>query len=126
MKKFLLSVSLLMLLVSGCAHNPIPQADARVKLVGGLGSSVYVSDVLCVRNQAGYCLLQANMVNNSKKQARVEYKVQWLDGTGMEIESLVSTWQMIAVQPGEIKGLSAVAPNKEASDFRFYARPFGR
>ena len=66
------------------------------------------------------------MVNNSRKLAQVEYKVQWLDEAGMEIESVVSTWQNMAVQPGEIKGISAVAAGKEAVDFRFYLRPFKR
>ncbi len=127
MKKLcFLVATALMLLGIGCVHNPVPPVDARVTLAPGLGSSIYVTSVRCTRNQAGYCLFQANVVNNSRKMARVEYKVQWLDETGMEIESVVSTWQNMAVQPGEIKGLSAVAAGKEAVDFRFYVRPFRR
>ena len=127
MKKLcFLAITLLMFMGIGCVHNPVPPVDARVTLAPGIGSSVYVTSVRCTRNQAGYCLFQANVVNNSRKIARVEYKVQWLDEAGMEIESVVSTWQNMAIQPGEIKGLSAVAAGKEAVDFRFYLRPFRR
>ena len=126
MKILVFSVSVLMFLVAGCVHTPVQPSDARVTLGPGLGSIVYVTSVRCARNQAGYCLFQANVVNNTNRQVRLEYKVQWLDEAGMEIESVLSTWQPLAVQPAEIKGLSAVSPVKEAVDFRFYARPFGR
>ena len=127
MKKLcFLAVMVLMFLGIGCVHTPVPPVDARVTLAPDLGSSIYLTSVRCTRNQAGYCLFQANVVNNSRKMAQVEYKLQWLDEAGMEIESVVSTWQNMAVQPGEIKGLGAVAPAKEAVDFRFYLRPFKR
>lgn len=125
-KKFLMAMALLMFLGIGCVHNPVPPADARVTLAPGLSSGIYVTSVRCMRNEAGYCLFQANVVNNSKRVARLEYKVQWLDETGMEIESAVSSWQSMAVLPREIKGLSAVAASKDAVDFRFYVRPYGR
>ena len=125
MKKLcFLAVTVLMFLGIGCVHTTVPPVDARVTLAPNLGKSIHVTSVRCMRNQAGYCLFQANVVNNSRRMARLEYKVQWLDETGMEIESVVSTWQNMAVQPGEIKGLSAVASAKEAADFRFYLRPF--
>ncbi len=127
MKKiFMLAAAVLMFFGIGCVHTPVPPSDARVTLAPGLGSSVYVTSVRCTRNQEGYCLFQANVVNNSRKIARLEYKVQWLDEAGLEIESVVSTWQSMAVQPGEIKGLGAVAASKDAADFRFYVRPYGR
>ena len=128
MSKFLLIplVALALILGLGCAHGQASPADGHVTIAPGVNSGVIVTSVRCIRNQAGYCMFQANVMNGSKSQVRLEYKVQWLDEAGMEIESLVSTWQMLAVQAKETKGLSAVASSKDAVDFRFYVRPFGR
>ena len=115
-----------MLFALGCAHNQVSSADGRITLAPGLSSDIQVTGIRCVKNKDGYCMFRANVLNSAKKQARLEYKVQWLDGAGMEIESVVSTWQMIAVQPKEVRELSAVAASKDAADFRFYLRPFGR
>ena len=125
-KMFLTAAVMLMFVGIGCVRNPVPPVDARVTIAPGLGSGILVTSVRCMRNEAGYCLFQANVVNNYTRVARLEYKVQWLDETGMEIESAVSSWQSMAVQPREIKGLSAVAASKDAVDFRFYLRPYRR
>ena len=123
MKKLcFLAVALLMFLGIGCVHKPVQPLDARITLSPDLYRCIHVTSVRCVRNQAGFCLFQANVVNNSRREVALEYKVQWLDEAGLEIESVLSTWQNMAVQPGEIKGLGAVAPSKDAVDFRCYIR----
>ena len=122
---FVLSL-LLVIACAGCVHTPEAPLDARVTLAPGLGRSIYVTSVRCVKGSSGFYNFQANVSNNARSQARLEYKVQWLDADGLEIESALSTWQIMAIQPMEIKGLSAVAPSQEAVDFRFYVRPFRR
>ena len=96
--------------------------DTRVTIAPNLFGDIVVTDVRCVKNAAGFMTLQANIVNNRKSPLAVDWKVQWLDADGVEIESVVSTWNARMLQPFEICGLKATAPTPAAADMRFYAR----
>ena len=107
---------------TGCVSAPVAPRDTRITLAQNLGDAIYVTDVRCARNESGYLRFQANVVNNRSSETLVEYKVVWLDAGGLEIDSIMSTWQRVALQPNDIKGLQAVSPHPDAVDMRFYAR----
>lgn len=112
--------------LTGCIAPPqnageVPM-DTRVTIAPNLSGDIVVTDVRCVKNAAGFMTLQANIVNNRKSPLAVDWKVQWLDADGVEIESVVSTWNARMLQPFEICGLKATAPTPAAADMRFYAR----
>ena len=106
----------------GCVSVPVPPMDSRVTVAPNLGNKLYVTDVRCAKGSSEYLTFQANVVNNTRSELRVQWKVQWLDADGMEIESAVSTWNDVAVQPFDIKGLKGTAPRADAADMRFYVR----
>lgn len=106
----------------GCVSVPVPPMDSRVTVAPNLGNKLYVTDVRCAKGSSDYLTFQANVVNNTRSELRVQWKVQWLDADGMEIESAVSTWNDVAVQPFDIKGLKGTAPRADAADMRFYVR----
>ncbi len=127
MKKYLFLVSVLMMgIITGCISTPVPPVDARITLAPDIGRTLNVTSVRCIKNESGYCTFQANVANVTNSQLRLEYKVQWLDGDGIEIDSVTSSWQIMAVQPMEIKGLRVTAASMEAADFRLYVRKFRR
>ena len=107
---------------SGCISSPVPPMDSRVTIAPNLGNKLYVTDVRCAKGSSEYLTFQANVVNNTGSELRVQWKVQWLDPDGMEIESAVSTWNDVAVQPFDIKGLKGTSPRRDAADMRFYVR----
>ncbi|MBR3222092.1 MAG: YcfL family protein [Kiritimatiellae bacterium] len=111
---------------SGCIAPPqkvsVPPMDTRITLAPDLYSHVVVTDVRCTKSTVGHLTLQANLVNNCDVPLAVDWKVQWLDADGVEIDSVVSTWNARMLQPYEICGLKAVAPTTAAADMRFYAR----
>ena len=112
--------------LAGCIAPPqnvgeVPM-DTRVTISPNLSGDVVVTDVRCVKGGSGYLTLQANLVNNCSRPLAVDWKVQWLDADGVEIDSVVSTWNARMLQPFEICGLKATAPTTAAADMRFYAR----
>ena len=109
-------------LLTGCVSAPVPPMDSRVTIAPNLGQKLYVSDVRCAKGTSQYLTFQANVVNNTGSELRVQWKVQWLDPDGMEIDSVVSTWNDAAIQPYDIKGLKGTAPRPDAADMRFYVR----
>lgn len=109
-------------LLTGCVSAPVPPMDSRVTVAPNLGQKLYVTDVRCAKGTSQYLTFQANVVNNTGSELRVQWKVQWLDPDGMEIDSVVSTWNDAAIQPYDIKGLKGTAPRTDAADMRFYVR----
>lgn len=107
---------------TGCVSAPVPPMDSRVTIAPNLGRKLYVTDVRCAKGTSQYLTFQANVVNNTGSELRVQWKVQWLDPDGMEIDSLVSSWNSVAIQPYDIKGLKGTAPRTDAADMRFYVR----
>ena len=97
-------------------------ADVRVTIAPDLFGDVVVTDVRCAKG-GGQCLtLQANLVNNCGSPLAVDWKVQWLDADGVEMDSVVSTWNSRMLQPYELCGLKSTAPTPAAADMRFYVR----
>ena len=96
--------------------------DVRVTISPDLNGKVVVTDVRCVKGASQYLTLQANIVNNCSSPLAVDWRVQWLDADGVEIDSVVSTWNARMLQPYELCGLKATAPTTAAADMRFYAR----
>lgn len=108
--------------MTGCVSTPVPPMDTRVTISPDLGHKMYVTDVRCTKGKSDYLTLQVNAVNNTSSELNVQWKVVWLDSDGMEIDSLVSSWNSLALQPYEIRGLQGTAPRVDAADMRFYAR----
>lgn len=105
---------------SGC--STLPPADTRVTVAADVAGDVVISDIRCPRNQAGFLTFQANVVNVRSGERGVEWKVAWLDADGVEIDTLLSSWNKVMLAPNEIKGLKATAPRPDAADMRFYLR----
>lgn len=123
MKKLMMTILAAgMTALVGCISSPVPPSDSRVTIAPDLGNKLYVTDVRCTKGTSEYLTFQANVVNNTDSELRVQWKVLWLDPDGIEIDSLVSSWNSVAIQPFDIKGLKGTAPRKDAADMRFYVR----
>ena len=109
-------------LVAGCISYHTPPMDRRVTVAPNLGTDVWVTDVRLAKGPSSHFTLQANVVNNTSGVVRMDYRVEWLDATGMAIPSVVSTWQPMAMAPRAVVPLQATAPAPEAVDFRFYVQ----
>lgn len=108
--------------LTGCVSAPLPPLDTRVTVAEDVRRDLYVTDVRCSKGNGEFYVFQANVVNNSRTDIALEYKVQWLDRDGIAIDSIVSGWQKALVAAKEIRGLKATAPRRDAADMRFYVR----
>ena len=106
----------------GCVSNRIPPADTRVTIAPDLYGDVQVTDVRCAPGGSSFLTFQANLVNICDRPLIVDWKVQWLDADGIEIDSAVSAWNSRALQPFEVRALKGTAPTSAAADMRFYVR----
>ena len=123
MKKTITLISIAAVaLLTGCVATSVPPMDTRVTIAPDLGQRLYISDVRCTKGTGDFLTLQVNAVNNTGSELSVQWKVVWLDPEGLEIESLVSSWNSLALQPHEIRGLRNTAPRTDAADMRFYVR----
>ena len=108
--------------LAGCVSTPMPPQDTRVTVAEDVRRDLYVTDVRCSKGNGEFYVFQANVVNNSRQELALEYKVQWLDRDGIAIDSIVSGWQKVSVAAKDIRGLKATAPRRDAADMRFYVR----
>ena len=112
--------------LAGCIAPPqnaaVPPMDTRVTIAPNLCGDVVVTDVRCAKGSSHYLTFQANLVNNCSRPLAVDWKVQWLDADGVEIDSVVSTWDSRMLQPHDICGLKSTAPTQAAADMRIYVR----
>ena len=108
-------------LMVGCVATYVPPMDRRVTIAENLGTSLFVTDVRCVKGSSQFYTFQANVVNNLAHELWVEYKVVWVDANGMAIEPN-AVWRQTALMPKEVKALQATAPRPDAVDMLFYVR----
>lgn len=123
MKKMMLSFcAVAAVLLAGCVATPPAPTDRRVTVAPDLGVDLQVTDIRCVKGSSEFNTFQANVVNTTTSALPVQWKVQWLDADGVEIESLVSTWNSLMLQPLEVRALKGTAPRPDAADMLFYVR----
>lgn len=120
--KSLLALSLMAvgLLAGGC--KIYPPMDPRVTLAENAVGDVYVADVRCEKTAGDILTYQVSVLNRTSRELWLDWKVVWLDAAGQEIESVVSTWNSLAVAPNDVKGLKGTAPRAGVADMRFYIR----
>lgn len=108
------------LLTGGC--RIYPPMDPRVTVADNAEGDVYVADVRCLKTADNIMTYQVNVLNRTSSELWLDWKVIWLDAAGQEIDSIVSTWNSLAVAPRDVKGLKGTAPRSDAADMRFYIR----
>ena len=107
----------------GCVATNLPPMDRRVTVAADLGTRIYVTDVRCAKAATSdFYTFQANVVNTTSSDLKVEWKVVWLVAEGVTLDSVVSTWNSRVLNPQEICALKGTAPRKDAADMLFYVR----
>jgi uncharacterized protein YcfL len=96
--------------------------DKRIIVSEDIESDIHVVDVRCVKSNSNYNTIQANVKNLTSAELPLQWKVVWFDINGIEIDSITSTWNDYAIQPGDIKALKHTAPSLDAIDARIYIR----
>lgn len=94
--------------------------DARVNVAKDAAGYVRVIGVRVIKNSSEQ-VLQVDLLNTSRRLFKIDYRVVWLDSTGVEVPSLSSKWRMMSISPSDTASLGA-ATGPAANDFRMNIR----
>jgi uncharacterized protein YcfL len=87
-----------------------------------IGEGIEVKRAVTHVNKDGFLELEVDGYNRSFDTRRFEYKVEWLDGSGMVIDSTTSKWLQTSAAGKSPFAIKAVAPRTSAVDFRMNTR----
>jgi len=86
------------------------------------GEGIDIDKAVTYVNKDGFMQLEIQGHNRAFNPIRFEYKVEWLDKSGMTIDSATSTWLTWSAAAKSPFTIKAVAPRTTAVDFRMNSR----
>ena len=117
--------------LSGCATNvntveraqsqatPDYVSDKRVVTDNTLARTVRVNSVNQATVSGNLLKIQVTLENLKSNPRTIRYKFEWIDQTGMAVNSPNETWKTLMLQGRETTTVSTVAINPRAVDFVF-------
>ncbi len=100
-------------LVDNIVTKPVAYAFSAL-----IGEGIEIKEAIMKRNKAGSLELHINGYNRSYNTRRFRYRVEWLDESGLLIQSKTSVWLPMSAMGKSPFSLKAVAPRAEAVNFR--------
>ena len=87
-----------------------------------IGEGIEIRQAVTYVNKDGFMQLDVNGYNKSFDTRRFEYKVEWLDASGLVIDSLTSKWLLTSAAGKSPFTIKAIATRTGAVDFRMNTR----
>lgn len=122
-----LAISVISALVTGCVSTSTGGLEVSLKEDSEKSTiriddsffkqHIDVEDVLVRRAATGFLEARVRVRNKLGKDFSLQYKYEWFDSDGMEVQPGSRPWQQIVAHGGEAVTLSATAPEKSASSF---------
>jgi len=104
------------------SHNPGNAWKQRVIVRHPTNTRISVAE-LHLRKAAGDLLeFQVNAVNRSPHPRQLHYKIDWLDQSGLVVDTPNSNWLAKKVEANQPFSITAVAQSPKVNDFRIYIR----
>jgi len=97
--------------------------DKRVITDSSLDDYAYIAGVNTAIVSGNLLKVQVEIVNSSTAYRSVNYQFNWFDENGMEVSGVTSPWQVLTIEGGERKYISAVATNPRVKDFSLKLLP---
>jgi len=91
--------------------------DKRIITDDALDGFAYVAGVNESTVGGNLLKVQVQLINSTVALRQVNYKFEWLDESGMAIDSPNTPWLTVSLEGGESKYISSVAPSARAKDF---------
>ena len=102
---------------SNIVTKPIIHAFSAI-----IGEGIEIDRAVTYVNKDGFMELEVAGHNRSFGTKRFEYKVEWLDKSGMVIDSLTNKWLLTSAAGKSPFTIKAVSPRTDAVDFRMNTR----
>ncbi len=130
MKITLLALCAVALMAAGCT-NPMNSvenaqksgqrnmiADQRVVNDTGLNKAISVVGINTAMTPGGVLKVQVELLNRTRTLHRFNYRFEWFDANGMQVNNVMTAAVADQIEGGESKFISAIAPNPNCKDFR--------
>ncbi len=87
-----------------------------------IGEGIVIDNAVTRRNNAGLLEVHVNGFNQSYQTKRFKYRVEWLDESGLVIETKTSVWTPMSAMGKSPFTFKAAAPRTQAVNFRMDTR----
>ncbi|MBN1796118.1 MAG: YcfL family protein [Sedimentisphaerales bacterium] len=104
-------------LASNYVTRPIGDAFSAL-----IGESIDIKRVATRTTEAGFMEVYVQGYNRAPSVKRFEYRVEWLDSQGLMLETTTSTWLPVSAKGKSTFQFKAIAPTRNAVDFRINTR----
>ena len=103
--------------VSNIVTRPVAHAFSAL-----IGEGIVIDNAVTRRNNAGLLEVHVNGFNQSYQTKRFKYRVEWLDESGLVIETKTSVWTPMSAMGKSPFTFKAAAPRTQAVNFRMDTR----
>ena len=121
MKLVILPVLASLALLCGCASSRIA-SDPRIVMDPSAASIVKVLTVDYGETKGKNPVVSLSVRSESGSQRKIQYRTIWLGADGAVLDSALSIWKTVTLDPREVADLKGVAPRADVSGFRFEIR----
>ena len=104
-------------LASNIITRPIGTAFSAL-----IGEGIEITSMQTVQNKGGFMEVHIAGYNKATGVRKFEYKMDWLDGRGLVIDSSTSVWLPVSAAGKSAFNFYAVAPSRDAVDFKINTR----
>ena len=87
-----------------------------------IGEGIEIQRAVTYVNKDGFMELEVSGYNKSFNTLRFEYKVEWLDSSGMVVDTVASKWLLTSAAGKSNFAIKSVATRQNAVDFRMNTR----
>jgi uncharacterized protein YcfL len=92
--------------------------DARAITDGSLARKVSIVGVNQAMTPGGLLRIQVELLNRTRSLQRFNYRFEWFDANGMQVNNVISAVIPDQIEGKESKMISSIAPNPSCKDFR--------
>ncbi len=105
---------------AGCATQRV--GDPRIVLDRSAAGLVRILTVDYGETKGANPVVALSVQSTSGYTRRIEYRTVWLDPNGTALDSALSIWKPMTLNPREVGNIQAVAPRSDVSGFRMEIR----
>ena len=121
MEKIVMPALAAIALLVGCATSRIA-ADPRIVVDSSASSIVRVLTVDYGETKGANPVVSLSVQSTSGSQRRLQYRAIWIGADGGALDSALSIWKTVTLDPKEVADLKAIAPRADVKGFRIEIR----
>lgn len=121
MRCFAAAILSSMVLLAGCASSRVA-ADPRIVVDSSASSLIKVLTVDYGATKGENPVVSLAVQSRKGSVRRIEYRAVWIGANGSAIDSPLSMWKTVTLDPHEVADLKSVAPRSDVQGFRLEIR----